>query len=345
MIPSLEHFLKKHLFFTTIIITVILLFFTFSIVKNSDSITQSIIYLGYPLLILVFLFLIFNDVMGYVAYSIFSLRFFDRVEEEEAKKRFNEITQWKLSPIRPSLIITIIVFCVTVFLSYFLDMDFTLTIFLCTLIVFPVLFYINLKSYFTSYTDYIKYKIEFNQDKSLELNINRLLAKEIIVSVIINFVIVLPLANKKAFFFNSGTATPEFIVAMLILVFCVWGILFLFSSKSKRYVILGLYFICKTPQEKSLTGFLSYYANYSRITRFLIGLFIIMIWEIMVLIILDEFFRWTGHFAVVYAFSVLPIYTGYILEKKLSMQQSKIEAKEMFDRHEFHSQNLMKQFK
>ncbi|MCW2258484.1 hypothetical protein M2263_004575 [Providencia alcalifaciens] len=132
--------------------------------------------------------------------------------------------------------------------------------------------------------------------------------KEIAISLIVNFSIVLPISRKPSFLLDNGYIDIQFMIALIILLYSVLGVMLFLSRGSKINYFMGVilkYKINNNIEDVRLNSLL---------VKAIILIIIVPMFSIIVCYTF-HFFNLNEGFFLIYTISLLPVLFFYYLER------------------------------
>ncbi len=243
MIPSIEHFSKRYLRVAVYPMYMIPAILTFSLTRNAINISLMEMIFGLGAIAGSIAWGIMQDGRGYWFYTITSLRVYEAPEKLREMmhlvpdRRFSPC--YYLPPLAVALTFSyVIALCMVGWLlvpAYFYSWTW-----LCGLIFIPMWL---VRMHRTA----VKYQIKralrhLGDEERLAIRPRTLyssLLEDLVVSLLINFALVFPLAHKPQFSLTQGSHDPAFMVAFVILLWIVTGFMLLFAARPRRYILCG----------------------------------------------------------------------------------------------------------
>ncbi|MFZ1874546.1 MAG: hypothetical protein WAU54_17465, partial [Chania sp.] len=166
-------------------------------------------------------------------------------------------------------------------------------------------------------------------------------AEDLLLSLLVNFALVLPIARKPAFNLAAGYADPAFVIAFMILMGVVMLFMLAFACRPRRYVMFGELLSGALHTDTASFVPWSFTSKLTRFRRGLLWLLATLVWSIMVCLIFAAL-KITPQFFPLYVCALSPLLAVYCVERYLTLYGNFNEALEMHKRHQVHANNYSK---
>lgn len=344
MIPRFAPFSRKYLQAAAVPIVAISGVLTLSLMRNVIDITLPEIIAGLGAIALSIVWSMMRDGRGYWAYSVFTLRVLETQEVLANYMQRNTLGWAKLlyRPFGASLVIL----SLTAMLSGLIWLAGTnwryALIALLGIVVLPALMLLQLQQAI-GFNILLALKAH-SEPESHHPRWRRLpgcVAEDLLLSLLINFALVLPIARKPAFSLTAGYADPAFVIAFMILMGVVMLFMLLNAYRSRRYVVFGELL------NGTLDGNSVSFAPWSftgKLTcwhRGLMWLLASQLWSIAICLIFAAL-PITARFIPLYLCALLPLLAVYCAERYQTLYSNFNDAQEMLKRHQLHANNFAK---
>lgn len=347
MIPRYATFNKKYLRAAAIPLVLISGILTSSLMRNVIDITLPEMIAGLGAISLSIVWSMMRDGRGYWTYSVFALRVFEPLEASSGHKEFKTEGLAKLlyRPFWASLVnlSLVVVLCSLIWLAgsggrYAL-------IALLGVLILPALMLFQLhKSISFNILLALKSYQEPDVYRPRQRTLPGCVAEDLLLSLLINFALVLPIARKPAFSLAAGYTDPAFVIAFMILMAVVMLFMLVFASRARRYVIFGE--LLNGTLDDNAVPFApwSFTGKLTRIGRGLIWLVATLVWSIAICLIFAAL-QIKPQFIPLYLCALLPLLVVYYAERYQTLYANFNEALEMRKRHQVHANNFAKSMK
>ncbi|KEY57380.1 hypothetical protein [Serratia sp. DD3] len=339
MIPRFAPFSKKYLRVAIIPVVLTSSILTSSLIRNAIDITLLEIITGLSAICLSIVWTMMRDGRGYWAYSIFTARAFESPEVLAGYTQRNIEGMAKLlyRPFWASLVTLSLVVALSC-LIWLGGADWRYTLIaLLGVVILPTLMLIQLNKSIpfniilalNSYND-------INAYRPRQRSLPGYVAEDLLLSLLINFALVFPIARKPAFSLAAGYSDPAFVIAFMILMGIVILFMLAFASRSRRYVLFGEILNGTLDTDTAPFAPWSFTSKLTRFKRALIWLLATLLWSIVICLI---FAAWhiTPQFIPLYLCALLPLLAVYCVERYQTLYSNFNEALEMRKRHLAHA--------
>lgn len=311
MLPTCNYYIKKHHFtiLKPIIITSLILVLCF--INNIEGLSFLELYFGIAAISISIIWNISEYYNSYWVYCVFSGKFkMNKINRQLLTIKENmwlcRIMSFLSSPLQSSFLICVIIFGVTFTMWPYGKDNVRLMVFCLGAVVSPLLIWCILRFTYLHHLSIASEKVKnYTRD---EPNTNRkviklddIIIKEIFFSVIVTLAIVLPIKHKKAFDLGQGYASPSFIVALIILIYCVLGIMLFLSRGSQINFLVGKILLSEIDFNYSFTRGSGGYSLHT--TNFYLRL---LVWMCIIFILVTIF-------CLVFELLNVPVCFAYIL--------------------------------
>ncbi|MEQ5204697.1 hypothetical protein ABN228_19590 [Providencia rettgeri] len=332
MIPNSKTFNKKYRVVSRLTIILISGILTSSLIRNVIDISLMEIIVGLGAIGLSITWSSTRDGLGYFTYSVSTMRFFDNQQEYEKLKKRGEARRFPIiysHPFYNSLLTLVgVIICSVVIWLCGPALRYWLIAF-AGLIIIPVM---------------ILHQLTIAAEQNIISAIERLIAQkkkpvrvryflsylteDLLLSLAVNFALVLPIARKPAFSLAEGYENPAFIVAFMILLTIVMLFMLCFAIRQRRYVLFG-----ELLGGYINEGFMSsrpcaFMRKSNTLGRLILWLFLTAIWSVVICLLFSQIQK-EPDFGSLYFCSLLPIIGVYCLERHNLFYTNFKEALEM----------------
>ncbi|WP_411752218.1 hypothetical protein [Serratia sp. (in: enterobacteria)] len=347
MIPTFASFSKKYLRAATVPVVLISAVLTSSLIRNAVDITLLEMIAGLGAISLSIVWGMMRDGRGYWTYSIYTMRVFEAPEvlTSYAQRRTEGWAKLLYRPFGASLVTLCLVAALSS-LSWLAGPDWRYALIaLLGVVVLPALMLVQLNK-----------SIPFNillalkshgEPETYRPRLRRLpscVAEDLLLSLLINFALVLPIARKPAFSLAVGYADPAFIIAFMILMGVVMLFMLAFAGRSRRYVLFGELLNGSLDASAAPITPWTFTGKLTVWRRGLIWLLASQLWSITICLIFATL-QVTPQFIPLYLCALLPLLGVYCLERYQTLYSNFHDALEMRKRHEVHANNYAKTMK
>lgn len=347
MIPRFATFTQKYLQAAAVPVVLISGILTSSLIRNVIDITLPEIVAGLGAISLSIVWSMMRDGRGYWTYSVFTLRVFEAPEVIAGymQRKTGGLARLLYQPLWASLAIL----CLVAALSgaiWLVGPDWRYALIaLLGVLVLPALMLFQLhKSIPFNILLALKSHSEPDAYRPRQRSLPGCVAEDLLLSLLINFALVLPIARKPAFSLAAGYADPAFIIAFMILMAVVMLFMLAFASRTRRYVMFGELLNGTLNADVAPLAPWSFTGKLTRISRGLIWLLATLVWSIAVCLIFTAL-HLTPQFIPLYLCGLLPLLAVYCAERYQTLYANFNEALEMRKRHQVHANNFAKSMK
>ncbi|CAM4211034.1 hypothetical protein [Serratia silvae] len=344
MIPRFSTFSKKYLRLAAVPVVLISGILTSSLMRNVIDISLPEMIAGLGAIALSIVWSMMRDGRGYWTYSVYTLRVFESPEVIAGYMQ-RKTQGWAKLFYRPFWA-SLVTLCLVTALSGLIWLCGTqwryALIALLGVLVLPALMLaqlyrsisFNILLAFKSHTE-----PEANRPRLRRLP--GLVAEDLLLSLLINFALVLPIARKPAFSLAAGYAHPAFIIAFMILMGVVMLFMLAFANRTRRYVVFGELLNGTLDAHSTPCAPWSFTGRLTPWLRGLIWLLVSQLWSIAICLIFAAL-QITPQFIPLYLCALLPLIIVYCLERYQTLYSNFNEALEMRQRHLVHANNFAK---
>jgi hypothetical protein len=344
MIPRFAPFIRKYLQVAVVPVMLISGILTLSLIRNVIDITLSEIIAGLGAISLSIVWNMMRDGRGYWTYSLFTLRVFGS-QEVLADRRTSGWNKLLYRPLWASLV----TLCLTAALSCLIWLGGPewryVWIALLGIVVLPALMLFQL--YCSIGFNILLASKSHTEPESYRPRLRRLpgcVAEDLLLSLLINFALVLPIARKPEFSLAAGFADPAFIIAFMILMGAVMLFMLVFASRSRRYVVFGELLNGTLDASAAPVTPWSFTGKLTAWRRGVIWLLASQLWSIAICLTFAAL-QITPQFIPLYLCALLPLLVVYCLERYQTLYSNYMDALEMRERHQVHANNYAKAMK
>lgn len=344
MIPTFTVFSKKYLRSAILPIVLISGILTSSLIRNVIDISLPEMIAGLGAISLSIVWSMMRDGRGYWTYSVYTMRIFEP-PEVIAQYIQRKTSGWVKVLYRPFWA-SLLTLCLVALLSGL--------VWLCgphwryaliALLGVLVLPWIMLRQLDKSITFNILLALKTYDDPETYRPRRRSLpgcvAEDLLLSLLINFALVLPIARKPEFSLSGGYANPAFVIAFMILMGVVMVFMFAFASRTRRYVVFGELLNGTLTTTSVPFAPWSFTSKLTRLGRGLLWLLLVLVWSLVICLIFAAL-RIPPQFVVIYLCALLPLLVIYCLERYQTLYSHFKEAQEMNRRYQLHAANYAK---
>ncbi|WP_127957636.1 hypothetical protein [Serratia microhaemolytica] len=338
MIPRFAPFSEKYLKIAAIPIVTISSMLSWSLIRNVIDISLLETITGLGAICLSIVWSMMRDGRGYWVYSIFTMRVFEspQVLESYIQRETKPTDKLLYQPFWASLV----TLCSVVTLSslvWLVEANWRYVLIgLLGGVVLPGLMLLQLsRSIRFNIVRALQSHRDLNVDRPRRRSLPGYVAEDLLLSLLINFALVLPIARKPAFSLAAGYAAPAFIIAFIILMGIVMLSMLVFASRQRRYVMLGELLNGTLDSEKVPFAAWSFTGKLTRFKRSVIWLLATLLWSILICLI---FAAWpiTPQFMPLYLCALLPLLVVYCAERYQTLYSNFQQAQEMCKRYQAH---------
>ncbi|WP_431222438.1 hypothetical protein ACQ86O_19215 [Serratia sp. L9] len=317
---------------------------TSSLIRNVIDISLPEIIAGLGAICLSIVWSMMRDGRGYWTYSIYTMRIFE-TPEVIASYMQRTLGGWTKVLYRPFWA-SLLTLCLVILLSCLIwlcgpSWRYAL-IALLGVVILPLLM---LRQLDKSITFNILLALKTHSEPEVyRPRLRRLpgcVVEDLLLSLLINFALVLPIARKPEFSLAAGYADPAFVIAFMILMGVVMLFMFAFASRSRRYVVFGELLNGALNTDSAPFAPWSFTGKLTRLRRCLIWLLATLVWSIVICLIFEAL-RLTPHFIPLYLCALLPLLAVYCAERYQTLYSNFSDALEMRKRYKVHADNYAK---
>lgn len=344
MIPNFSTFSSKYIRVAVLPVIVVSALLTSSLIRNVINITLPEIIAGLGAICLSIVWSMMRDGRGYWVYSVFTMRMYESPEDIARYMRSLTLEGRSKLFYRPFWA-SLLTLCAVVLFStaiWWCGPSYRYVLIgLLGVVVLPAVMLWQLdKSIPFCILNALLIHDKPNEYQAKPRRLPSCLAEDLLLSLLINFALVLPIARKPAFSLAGGYANPAFIVAFIILLTIVMLFMFCFAIRPRRYVIFGELLIGNIKDDFAPVTPCAVTSKLSRPWRLVIWLLLIAIWSIVICLIFNGI-GMTPSFTPLYLCSLLPIIAIYCAERYQVLYTNFLEAQEMKLRYEVVSAEYM----
>lgn len=347
MIPRLSTFSQKYLRVAAIPVVLISGILTSSLIRNVIDITLPEMIAGLGAICLSIVWSMMRDGRGYWTYSVFTLRVLETPETITAymQRKTEGLAKLLYRPFGASLVILSLVAALCSLIWLVGPGWRCALIALLGMLVFPALMLFQLyKSIPFNILLAMKSHSEPEVYRPQQRSLPGFVAEDLLLSLPINFALVLPIARKPAFSLAAGYTDPAFVIAFMILMGGVILFLLAFASRTRRYVVFGELLNGTLGEHAASFAPWSFTGKLTRIGRVLIWLVATLVWSIVICLIFDAL-QIKPQFIPLYLCALLPLLSVYCAERYQTLYDNFNDALEMRKRHQAHANNFAKSMK
>jgi hypothetical protein len=344
MIPTFSSFSKKYLRAATVPVVLISAVLTSSLIRNAVDITLLEMIAGLGAISLSIVWGMMRDGRGYWTYSVYTMRVFETPEvlASYAQRRTEGWAKLLYQPFGASLVTLCLVAALSG-LSWLAGPDWRYALIsLLGVVVLPALMWLQLnKSIPFNILLAVKSHAEPEGYRPRLRRLPGCVAEDLLLSLLINFALVFPIARKPAFSLADGYAAPAFIIAFMILMGAVMLFMLAFAARSRRYVVFGELLNGTLDASAAPVAPWSFTGKLTAWRRGLIWLLASQLWAIAICLIFAAL-QITPQFIPLYLCALLPLLVVYCLERYQTLYSNFNDALEMRRRHQVHANNNAK---
>lgn len=344
MIPRFEPFSRKYLQAAVVPVMLISGILTLSLIRNVIDITLLEIIAGLGAISLSIVWNMMRDGRGYWAYSVFTLRVFENQDVLVGYMQ-RRTSGWAKLLYRP-LWASLVTLCLTTVLSGLIwlcgpEWRYAL-IALLGIVVLPALLLFQLgRSIGFNILLALKFHTEPESCRPRLRRLPSCVAEDLLLSLLINFALVLPIARKPEFSLAAGFADVAFIIAFMILMGAVMLFMLVFASRSRRYVVFGELLNGTLNANSAPFTPWGFTSKLTRWQRGLIWLLASQLWGVAICLIFAST-QIDPQFTPLYLCALLPLLVVYCLERYQTLYSNLIDAQEMLKRYQLCANNFAK---
>lgn len=249
MLPSCSYYIKKHhlTILKPIIITSLTLALCF--INNVECLSFSELYFGIAAISISIIWNVSEYYNSYWVYCVFSGKFkMNKINRKLLTIKKNlwicRVMSFLSSPLQSSFLLCVIILGITFVIWPYGKDNVRLMVFCLGALVSPLLIWCIIRFTYLHHLSIASDKIKnYIRGEPITcrkvIKIDYIVIKEIFFSVIVILAIVLPIKHKKEFDLGQGYASPSFIVALIILIYCILGIMLFLSRGSQINFLVG----------------------------------------------------------------------------------------------------------
>lgn len=344
MIPRFATFSQKYIRAAVLPIVLVSGILTSSLIRNVIDITLPEIIAGLGAICLSIVWSMMRDGRGYWTYSIYTMRIFE-TPEVIAKYMERKTGGWAKLLYRPfwASLVTLSLVALLSSLIWLCGPSWRYELIaLLGVVILPLLM---LRQLDKSITFNILLALKTHSEPEVyRPRLRRLpgcVGEDLLLSLLINFALVLPIARKPAFSLDAGYADPAFIIAFMILMGVVMLFMFAFASRSRRYVVFGELLNGTLNSDSAPFAPWSFTGKWTRLRRCLFWFLVVLVWSIAICLIFAAL-HITPHFIPLYLCALLPLLAIYCAERYQTLYSNFSDALEMNKRYKMHADNYAK---
>ncbi|WP_299998260.1 hypothetical protein [uncultured Cedecea sp.] len=332
MIPNFITFYKKYRIAAFLAIVFISSILTSSLIRNVIDISLPEMIVGLGAISMTITWNMMRDGRGYFIYSIFTLRFYDKPEVHEKfteNIKFGGLAKIYYRPFYSSLLTLVaVVICCTLIWLCGPALRYWLIAF-AGVVVMPAIIMHQSRMAMPYNMLYALQQLTSQDKQPVKARyLPSYITEDLLLSLVVNFALVLPVAAKPAFSLSEGYGNPAFIVAFIILMTIVMLFMFCFALRQRRYILLGELLNGDINDRFASTSPWSFTCKLTTVGRLMFWLFLTAVWSIIICLLFSAT-QGEPNFALLYVCSLLPLIAVYCVERHQTLYTNFREAQEM----------------
>ncbi len=333
MQPNFKTFRRQYLLMTFLGLLIPSALLSMSLVRNVINITLPELIMGLGMIAVAITFSAVRDSRGYWFYAIQAVKIFEPESERQRLITAN-IPAWRQllarSPVFAALLAFIFVVAISAVGYSWSYPHIDALIYLCGFFILPFFSLLLLGSIVICHTR------EAILNSSLTTgsvkNIYYYLGYDVLISLLVNFALVFPIARKPAFSLADGYNSMLFQIAFCVLLLAVLLFMLFFARVSRRYIMVGELIaedIDLSFARRPLPSLLAVFLKQHR--RYIIYFFSVILWGILLCnsaaLLVDS-----QDFIPLYLLALIPIVLIYLVERYQVLYVAFIQAKDIHQR-------------